>query len=155
MTVDVQPDPGALSPAGLDHLLSRRHADLFSKDWTAAKSSNWHKFRAVDQEWERTHYQRQSTICGMVQNTIENGRKVRAPPLASTAAWLKILQNHLGAYKHAEFGLGTSTMQAQRYGYTQMVNNAILTNSSYKLRFAQDITLYLERDWSRPSRVST
>jgi len=34
-------------------------------------------------------------------------------------------------------------MQAQRYGYTQMVNNAILTNSSYKLRFAQDITLYL------------
>ena len=58
-------------------------------------------------------------------------------------AWVKILQNHLGAYKHAEFGLGTSTMQAQRYGYTQMVNNAILTNSSYKLRFAQDITLYL------------
>ncbi len=56
---------------------------------------------------------------------------------------MKILQNHLGAYKHAEFGLGTSTMQAQRYGYTQMVNNAILTNSSYKLRFAQDITLYL------------
>ena len=25
------------------------------------------------------------------------------------------------------------------YGYTQMVNSAILTNSSYKLRFAQDI----------------
>jgi len=24
-----------------------------------------------------------------------------------------------------------------------MVNNAILTNSSYKMRFAQDITLYL------------
>ena len=58
---------------------------------------------------------------------------------------MKILQNHLGAYKHAEFGLGTSTMQAQRYGYTQMVNNAILTNSSYKLRFAQDITLYLAK----------
>ncbi len=38
---------------------------------------------------------------------------------------------------------GTSTMQAQRYGYTQMINNAILTNSSYKLRFSQDLTLYL------------
>ena len=114
----------------------------YCKDWTAAKSSNWHKFRAVDQEWERTHYQRQSTICGMVQNTIENGRKSGAPARFD-AAWVKILQNHLGAYKHAEFGLGTSTMQAQRYGYTQMVNNAILTNSSYKLRFAQDITLYL------------
>ncbi len=34
-------------------------------------------------------------------------------------------------------------MQAQRYGYTQMINNATLTNSSYKLRLAQDLTLYL------------
>ena len=34
-------------------------------------------------------------------------------------------------------------MQAQRYGYTQMINNATLTNSSYKMRLAQDITLYL------------
>jgi propane monooxygenase small subunit len=50
---------------------------------------------------------------------------------------------HLGAWKHAEFGLGTALMQAQRYGYTQMINNATLTNSSYKLRLAQDITLYL------------
>jgi propane monooxygenase small subunit len=57
--------------------------------------------------------------------------------------WVKILQDGLGAWKHAEFGLGTSMMQAQRYGYTQMINTAILTNSSYKLRFAQDITLYL------------
>lgn len=34
-------------------------------------------------------------------------------------------------------------MQAQRYGYTQMINNATLTNSSYKMRLTQDITLYL------------
>ena len=70
-------------------------------------------------------------------------------------AWVKILQNHLGAYKHAEFGLGTSTMQAQRYGYTQMVNNAILTNSSYKLRFAQDHHALSERDRLSTSRAST
>ena len=44
----------------------------------------------------------------MVQNTIENGRKSGAPARFD-AAWVKILQNHLGAYKHAEFGLGTST----------------------------------------------
>ena len=141
MTVDVQPDPERYLLQ--DWTISFPDGTpTYSKDWTAAKSSNWHKFRAVDQEWERTHYQRQSTICGMVQNTIENGRKSGAPARFD-AAWVKILQNHLGAYKHAEFGLGTSTMQAQRYGYTQMVNNAILTNSSYKLRFAQDITLYL------------
>jgi propane monooxygenase small subunit len=141
MTVDVQPDPERYLLQ--DWIISFPDGTpTYSKDWTSAKSSNWHKFRAVDQEWERTHYQRQSTICGMVQSTIENGRKSDAPARFDPA-WVKILQNHLGAYKHAEFGLGTSTMQAQRYGYTQMVNNAILTNSSYKMRFAQDITLYL------------
>ena len=114
----------------------------YEKDATAAKSSNWHLFRAPDQEWERTHYQRQSKIETMVQSVIANARKSGAPK-AFDKAWLKILQTHLGAWKHAEFGLGTSLMQAQRYGYTQMINNATLTNSSYKLRLAQDITLYL------------
>ena len=141
MTVDVQPDPERYLLQ--DWIISFPDGTpTYSKDWTAARSSNWHKFRAIDQEWERTHYQRQSTICGMVQNTIENGRKAGAPARFDKA-WVKILQDHLGAYKHAEFGLGTSTMQAQRYGYTQMVNNAILTNSSYKMRFTQDLTLYL------------
>ncbi len=141
MTVDVQPDPERYLLQ--DWIISFPDGTpTYSKDWTAAKSSNWHQFRAVDQEWERTHYQRQSTICGMVQNTIENGRKSGAPKRYDRA-WVKVLEDHLGAYKHAEFGLGTSTMQAQRYGYTQMVNNAILTNASYKLRFAQDLTLYL------------
>jgi len=78
----------------------------------------------------------------MVQGVIENARKSGAPKRMDKI-WVKILQDNLGAWKHAEFGLGTSMMQAQRYGYTQMINTAILTNSSYKLRFAQDITLYL------------
>jgi propane 2-monooxygenase small subunit len=141
MTLDVQPDPKR-------HLLQDwiiSFADgtpTYSESWTAAKSSDWHKFRAIDQEWERTHYQRQSTIVGMIANVVENGRRSGAVKRFDKA-WVKILQDHLGAYKHAEFGLGMATMQAQRYGYTQMINNAILTNSSYKLRFAQDLTLYL------------
>jgi propane monooxygenase small subunit len=141
MTVDVQPDPERYLLQ--DWIISFPDGTpTYSKTWTQALSSNWHQFRAVDQEWERTHYQRQSTICGMVQGVIENARKSGAPKRFDKA-WVKVLQDHLGAYKHVEFGLGTSLMQAQRYGYTQMVNNAILTNSSYKLRFAQDITLYL------------
>jgi len=141
MTVDVQPDPERYLLQ--DWIISFPDGTpTYSKSWTKALSSNWHQFRAVDQEWERTHYQRQSTICGMVQGAIENARKSGAPKRFDKA-WVKVLQDHLGAYKHAEFGLGTSLMQAQRYGYTQMVNNAILTNSSYKLRFAQDLTLYL------------
>ncbi len=141
MTVDVQPDPERYLiqdwiiefPTG---------GGAYGKDATKAKSSNWHEFRAPDQEWERTHYQRQSHIEGMVQGVIQNARRSGAPK-AFDRSWTKILQTHLGAWKHAEFGLGTSLMQAQRYGYTQMINNATLTNSSYKLRLAQDITLYL------------
>ncbi|WP_289016088.1 aromatic/alkene monooxygenase hydroxylase subunit beta [uncultured Methylobacterium sp.] len=141
VTVDVQPDPER-------YLLQNwiiSFADgkgAYSKENTAALSSNWHAYRAPDQEWERTHYQRQSKIEAMVQSVIANGRKAGAPA-GFDKAWVKILQNHLGAWKHAEFGLGTALMQAQRYGYTQMINNATLTNSSYKLRLAQDITLYL------------
>jgi propane 2-monooxygenase small subunit len=141
MTVDVQPDPKRYLLQ--DWIINFADGTpTYYEGWTKAKSSDWHKFRAIDQEWERTHYQRQSTIEGMVANVIENGRRSGAPKRFDKA-WVKVLQDHLGAYKHAEFGLGTATMQAQRYGYTQMVNNAILTNASYKLRFAQDLTLYL------------
>ncbi|MDH3659567.1 MAG: aromatic/alkene monooxygenase hydroxylase subunit beta [Alphaproteobacteria bacterium] len=141
MTVDVQPDPERYLMQ--DWIISFPDGrGAYVKEFTEAKSSNWHAFRAPDQEWERTHYQRQSTIEGMIQNVVQNARRAGAPK-AFDAAWVKVLQTHLGAWKHAEFGLGTSLMQAQRYGYTQMINNAVLTNSSYKLRFAQDITLYL------------
>ena len=141
MTVDVQPDPERYLLQ--DWIINFPDGTpTYSKNWTKALSSDWHKFRAIDQEWERTHYQRQSTIVGMVQGAVENARKAGAPGRFDKG-WVKILQDNLGAYKHAEFGLGTSMMQAQRYGYTQMINTAILTNSSYKLRFAQDLTLYL------------
>lgn len=141
VTVDVQPDPERyLIQDWIISFADGRGA--YIKDSTAARSSNWHAFRAPDQEWERTHYQRQSRIETMVQSVVANGRRSGAHKHFDKA-WLKILQAHLGAWKHVEFGLGTSLMQAQRYGYTQMINNATLTNSSYKLRLAQDITLYL------------
>ncbi|WP_250530404.1 aromatic/alkene monooxygenase hydroxylase subunit beta [Caballeronia sp. ATUFL_F1_KS4A] len=141
MTVDVQPDPKRYLIQ--DWIL--QFADgtpTYSETWTAAQCSDWHTFRAVDEEWERTHYQRQSTIVGMITNAIGNARRSGAVKRFDKA-WVKVLEHHLGAYKHAEFGLGTATMHAQRYGYTQMINSAILTNASYKLRFAQDLTLYL------------
>lgn len=141
VTVDVQPDPERYLIQ--DWIISFPDGrGAYVKDSTKAQSSNWHAFRAPDQEWERTHYQRQSRIEVMVQAVIANGRKSGAQ-LAFDAAWGKTLQKHLGAWKHAEFGLGCALMQAQRGGYTQMINNATLTNSSYKLRLSQDITLYL------------
>jgi propane 2-monooxygenase small subunit len=141
LTVDVQPDPKRYLLQGW--IISFADGTpTYDVTWTQAKSSDWHVFRAVDQEWEKTHYQRQSTIIGMLRNVIDNGRRSGAPERFDPA-WVKVLQDHLGAWKHGEFGLGTATMQAQRYGYTQMINNAILTNASYKLRFSQDLTLYL------------
>lgn len=141
VTVDVQPDPERYLKQ--DWIISFANGEgAYVKHATKARSSNWHAFRAPDQEWERTHYQRQSKIETMVQSVIQNARRAGANR-AFDAVWAKVLQTHLGAWKHAEFGLGTSLMQAQRYGYTQMINNATLTNSSYKLRLAQDITLYL------------
>ena len=141
MTLDVQPDPKR-------HLLQGwilsfpDGSTTYSENWTAAKSSDWHVFRAVDEEWERTHYKRQSTIEGMIAQAVENGRRSGAATRFNKA-WVKVLEKHVGAFKHAEFGLSCSLTQAQRYGYTQMINSAILTNASYKIRFAQDLTLYL------------
>lgn len=141
VTVDVQPDPERYLIQ--DWIISFADGSGgYEKSWTAIKSSDWHKFRAIDQEWERTHYQRQSTIVGMLQNVIDNARRARTPGNFEPS-WVKVLQSHLGAWKHAEFGLGSALMHAQRYGYTQMINNVTLTNASYKMRFAQDLTLYL------------
>jgi propane monooxygenase small subunit len=141
VTVDVQPDPERYLIQ--NWIIAFPNGEgAYDKSATAMKSGNWHAFRAPDQEWERTHYQRQSRIETMVQSVIQNARRSGAPA-AFDRVWTKILMVQLGAWKHAEFGLGTSLMQAQRYGYTQMINNATLTNSSYKLRLAQDITLYL------------
>jgi propane monooxygenase small subunit len=141
MTLDVQPDPKRHLLQGW--ILSFPDGETtYSENWTAAKSSDWHIFRAVDEEWERTHYKRQSTIEGMIAQAVENGRRSGAATRFNSA-WVKILERHVGAYKHAEFGLSLALTQAQRYGYTQMINSAILTNASYKIRFAQDLTLYL------------
>jgi propane monooxygenase small subunit len=141
MTLDVQPDPKRYLLQ--DWILSFGDgAPTYSEKWTSARCSDWHKYRSVDEEWERTHYQRQSTIVGMIAQAVENARRAGAPARIDKT-WVKVLEKQLGAYKHAEFGVATALMHAQRYGYTQMINSTILTNSSYKLRFAQDLTLYL------------
>ena len=141
VTCDVQPDPDRYLLQ--NWIISFANGNgAYEKGNTKALSSNWHRFRAPDQEWERTHYQRQAKIETLVQGVVINARKA-GTPATFDKTWTKILQTHVGAWKHAEFGLGTSMMQAQRYGYTQMINNATLTNSSYKMRLAQDITLYL------------
>ncbi len=141
VTVDVQPDPSRHLLQGW--IMSFANGQPTYGDYTTVlKCTDWHVFRAVDQEWSRTHYQRQSHIENTIKMVVDNARADGAPGRFDTD-WVSVLETHVGASKHAEFGLGVSLMKAQRDGVTQMVNNAILTNASYKLRLAQDITLYL------------
>lgn len=141
VTVDVQPDPGRYLIQ--DWILSFADGTpTYSSIRTELKSSDWHKYRAPDQEWERNHYQRQSEAEATVKLVVENSRK-NGTVKRFDKSWLSTLQNHVGALKHAEYGLGVVYMDGQRDGMTQMINNSILTNSSYKLRFAQNLTIYL------------
>jgi propane monooxygenase small subunit len=135
VTVDVQPDPERYLIQ--DWILSFADGTpTYSATRTAIKSSDWHKYRAPDQEWERNHYQRQSEAEATVKLVVENSRK-NGTVKRFDKSWLPILQNHIGALKHAEYGLGITYMDGQRDGMTQMINNSILTNSSYKLRFGK------------------
>ena len=141
VTVDVQPDVSRYLIQ--DWIISFADGTpSYHEGATAMKCSDWHVFRAPDQEWERTHFQRQSRIENTIKTIVDSARASGAPTRFE-ADWVTTLQNHLGALKHAEFGLGVALTKAQRDGVTQMVNNTILTNASYKLRLAQDITLYL------------
>ena len=141
VTVDVQPDPERYLLQ--DWIISFADgAPAYSKEASALRSSDWHKYRAPDEEWERNHFQRQSGIEESIRLVVS---VARANKSANTfdRGWLTIIQDHVSASKHPEHLLGGVFLVAQRGGYTQMINNSILTNSSYKLRFAQDLTLYL------------
>jgi propane 2-monooxygenase small subunit len=141
VTVDVQPDPERYLLQGWI-IGFADGMPTYTEKRTAIKSSDWHRFRSVDQEWDRTHYQRQANIEGAIKMISDNAR-AQGAAAALEPGWVSILQNHVGALKHPEYSLGIVFMEAQRDGMSQMINTAILTNASYKLRFAQDLTLYL------------
>jgi len=139
MTVDVQPIR-ALSPAGLDSSPSRWDP-TYCKDWTAAKSSNWHKFRAVDQEWSVRITQRQSTICGMCRTPLRTAEIRRACSLRRSLG--EDIAEPPRRVQTRRVWSWHFTMQAQRYGSTQMVNQRDPHKLSYKLRSRRIFTLYL------------
>jgi len=141
VTVDVQPDPERYLIQ--DWIISFANGDpAYNKALTALKSSNWHEYRAPDEEHERNHFARQSEIEETIK-IITTSARAQGAAKNYDKGWVKILQDHVGALKHPEHGLGGILMVAQRDGMSQMINNSILTNSSYKLRFAQDLLLYL------------
>jgi propane monooxygenase small subunit len=141
VTVDVQPDPERwLSQSWL---YGWPNGDLgYDPRWTRIRTSDWHRFRDPNEEWERTIYINNSNSIRQVQHNIEFAKSENVFE-DRNKSWIPIISKHLSAWAHADYGLGMYVfMPAQRAGMTNMHNNAISVNSMHKLRTAQDIMLY-------------
>jgi propane 2-monooxygenase small subunit len=141
VTVDVQPDPARHLSQGWVYGFADGPGG-YPTEWTQAKSSDWHRFRDPNEEWERTIYQNIGNTVRQVQANIQNAKE--SDSFAGwNARWVKVVSQHVGAWAHPEHGLGMHLfVPAQRDAPTNMINNAISVNSMHKLRFAQDVALY-------------
>jgi propane monooxygenase small subunit len=141
VTVDVQPDPARYLTQDWVYGFADRPGG-YPADLTEAKSSDWHAFRDPNQEWEQTIYRNNARVVRQVEQNIANAKNEGAFERWS-ADWAKVVERHVGAWMHAEHGLGMHVfLPAQRDAPTNMINNAISVNSMHKLRIAQDLALY-------------
>ena len=141
VTVDVQPDPERYLTQGWVYAFADGVGG-YPKDWTTLKSSDWHAFRDPNGEWEQTIYRNNANVVRQTQQNLENAKRAGAYSHWSRG-WIKFVERNLGAWMHAEHGLGLHVfIAAQRSGPTNMINNAMAVNAAHKLRFAQDLALY-------------
>lgn len=150
VTVDVQPDPERYLTQHWVYGFAKGPGG-YPKEWTAAKSSDWHWFRDPNGEWEQTIYKNNARAVRQVEQNIAIARSEGAFDRWSDS-WTQIVASHVGAWMHPEHGLGMHVfLPAQRDAPTNMLNNAISVNSMHKLRTAQDLALFnLEAGEARP-----
>lgn len=141
VTVDVQPDPERYLLQGW--ILSFADGSRgYDQSWTKMKSSDWHRFRDPNQEWERTIYVNNSNSERQIQQNLENA-KINDAFSNWNESWVEFIAKHVSSWMHPEHGLGMYVfMPAQRDAPSNMINNAISSNCAHKLRFAQDIALF-------------
>jgi propane monooxygenase small subunit len=141
VTVDVQPDPERHLTQGWVYAFANGVGG-YPHDWTALKSSNWHEFLDPNEEWEQTIYRNNANVVRQVQQTIANAKAARTFA-GWNRSWVKVVERHVGAWAHAEHGIGLYVYTpAQRDAPTNMINNALAVGATHKLRFAQDLILY-------------
>jgi propane monooxygenase small subunit len=141
VTFDVQPDPERHLSQGWIYGFANGPGG-YPKDWTALKSTDWHQFRDPNEEWEQTIYRNNANVVRQVQQNLANAKLVGAYE-SWTPSWSTFIERNLGAWMHAENGMGLHVFTAaQRSAPTNMLNNAICVNSAHKMRFAQDLALY-------------
>jgi propane monooxygenase small subunit len=141
VTVDVQPDPDRHLTQGWIYGFANGVGG-YPHEWTALKSSNWHEFLDPNEEWEQTIYRNTANTVREVQQTVANAKAAHAFA-GWNRAWVKVVERHVGAWAHAEHGIGLYVYTpAQRDAPTNMINNALAVGATHKLRFAQDLILY-------------
>jgi propane 2-monooxygenase small subunit len=141
VTVDVQPDPERYLSQGWIYGFANGPGG-FPQEWTALKSSNWHEFLDPNEEWEQTIYRNNANIVRQVSQNVANA-KAESSFDRWNRSWIKVVERHIGAWAHAENGIGLHVYTtAQRSAPTNMINNAIAVAAAHKLRFAQDLILY-------------
>lgn len=141
VTVDVQPDNDRHLLQGWIYAFADGSSG-YPKDWTALQSSDWHKFLDPNEEWEQTIFRNASSIVRQVQASVANASAAGSFETWAKS-WTRVVEQHVGAWAHAEHGLGLYVYTpAQRDGPTNMINNALSVAATHKLRFAQDLILY-------------
>jgi len=141
VTVDVQPDPERHLTQGWIYGFADG-AGGYPKEWTALKSSNWHEFLDPNEEWEQTIYRNNASVVRQVQQNLANA-KAEHVFARWNRSWITVVERHVGAWAHAEHGIGLHVYTAcQRDAPTNMINNALAVGAAHKLRFAQDLVLY-------------
>jgi propane monooxygenase small subunit len=141
VTVDVQPDPDRHLTQGWIYGFGDGPGG-YPQDWTKATSSNWHAFLDPNEEWDQTIYRNNAAVVRQVSLCLENAKRAGAYQNWNHA-WVKFIERNLGAWMHAEHGLGLHVFTAvQRSGPTNMINTAVAVNAAHKIRFAQDLALF-------------
>jgi propane monooxygenase small subunit len=141
VTTDVQPDPARYLSQGWLYGFATAEGG-YPHEWTDVKSSNWHAFLDPNEEWEQTIYRNNSNVVRQIELNLQNAKDAGAYSHWSPT-WTKFVAENVGAWMHAEQGLGMHVfVSAQRCAPTNMINNAVCVNSAHRLRFAQDLALY-------------
>jgi propane monooxygenase small subunit len=141
VTVDVQPDPERHLSQGWIYGFADGTMG-YPKEWTALRSTRWHEFLDPNEEWEQTIFRNASSMVRQVQASVQNASAIGAFKNWNRS-WATLVEKHVGAWAHAEHGIGLYVYTpAQRDGPTNMINNALSVGATHKLRFAQDLILY-------------
>jgi len=141
VTFDVQPDPERYLTQGWIYGFANGPGG-YPKEWTRLASGDWHQFRDPNEEWEQTIFRNNSAVVRQISLSLENAKRANAYSRWNSA-WVHFIERNLGAWMHAEHGLGLHVFTAiQRSAPTNMINNAVAVNAAHKLRFAQDLALF-------------